>query len=199
MNRFGSLYLAAAAYNGGPGRVARGLARYADDMQGARGDEAFFVLAGTHFLKSETRDYVPQLIAAALVGKEPARYGMTLALREPFAYDSVNVPAGTPLAAVARAARVETAVILDLNPHLLRGMTPPRAPWLVRVPVGSAVAFDSLFAGLGKVDRVATRVEESRKGDTIEQLARAQGIPAAAARAFNPRLRTLKRGRLARW
>ena len=196
-DQFGSLYLAAAAYNGGPGRVARGLAKYADDMQGAGGDDAFFLLAEKDYLKNETRDYVPQLIAAALVGKEPARYGMELQVKAPYAYDSVRVPAGTPLAAVASASRVATAEVSELNPHLLRGMTPPHDAWLVRVPVGSAASFDSLFAALPAPDRSATKVVESRKGDTAERLAAARGIPVAALRSFNPRLRTLKSGRLA--
>ena len=91
---FGSLYLAAAAYNGGPGRVSRGLARYADDLEGTPGDDAFFVLAEKDYLRNETREYVPQLIAAALIAKEPTRYGMTLHALPPFAYDSVTVQRG---------------------------------------------------------------------------------------------------------
>jgi membrane-bound lytic murein transglycosylase D len=73
--QFGSLYLAAAAYDGGPGRIARGLSRYADAFEGTTGDDLFFALADKNYLRAETREYVPQLIAAALVGKEPERYG----------------------------------------------------------------------------------------------------------------------------
>ncbi len=73
--QFGSLYLAAAAYDGGPGRIARGLSRYADDLEGTTGDDLFFALADKNYLRNETREYVPQLIAAALIAKEPERYG----------------------------------------------------------------------------------------------------------------------------
>jgi membrane-bound lytic murein transglycosylase D len=195
--QFGSLYLAAAAYNGGPGRVARGLTKYADDMQGAQGEDAFFVLAEKDYLKNETRDYVPQLIAAALIGKEPARYGMELHVRAPFAYDSVRVRGSTPLAAVATAAGVATAEVSELNPHLLRGMTPPGDACLVRIPVGGAASFDSSFATLPKEDLIAAKTVESKKGDTVKRLAHARGISESALRSFNPRLRKLKSGRLA--
>ena len=88
--QFGSLYLAAAAYNGGPGRIERGLERYADSMDGASGDEAFFVLAGKDYLRSETKDYVPKLIATALVAKDPARYGLAATYLPALDYDTVN-------------------------------------------------------------------------------------------------------------
>jgi membrane-bound lytic murein transglycosylase D len=194
---FGSLYLAAAAYNGGPGRVSRGLARYADDLEGTPGDDAFFVLAEKDYLRNETREYVPQLIAAALIAKEPARYGMTLHALPPFAYDSVRVKGGTPIAAIAKAAHASTHDVLDLNPHLLRGMTPPRETFQVRVPVGAAAGFDSAFATLSDAELKATVGLETKKGDTADRLADKYGISVAALKAFNPHLERLKSGRLA--
>lgn len=135
--QFGSLYLAAAAYNGGPGRVARGLTRFAAQMEGSEGDDRFFALAEQDYLHSETKDYVPQLIAAALLAKTPDRYGFAVESLQPYAYDSVQVEAGTSLAAVAEAAGVAPAELRDLNPALLRGVTPPDATVWVKVPVGS--------------------------------------------------------------
>jgi membrane-bound lytic murein transglycosylase D len=195
--QFGSLYLAAAAYNGGPGRIARGMTRYADDLDNTQGEDAFFVLAEKDYLKNETREYVPQLIAAALIAKEPARYGMELHPLEPYAYDSVRVPASTPLAAIAKASGTTISTVVELNPHLLRGMTPPRDAFQVRIPTGAAAGFDSVFAELPKADRIATHVIESKKGDTAARLANANGVSESAVVSFNPNLRRLKSGRLA--
>ncbi len=143
-DQFGSLYLAAAAYNGGPGRVARGIARYADDVNSVDVEDAFFVLADKDYLRAETRDYV----------------------------------------------------ITELNPHLFRGMTPPKSTTLVRLPPGTASQFDSAFDALPRDARVATREVETNKGDTPRRVADRHGIPVWAVRAFNPGMRVLKSGRL---
>ena len=65
--QFGSYYLAAAAYNGGPARISRGLTRYASNVDDSEGDDQFFALAETRALRRETSNYVPQLIAAAAI------------------------------------------------------------------------------------------------------------------------------------
>ncbi|MFI5255844.1 MAG: transglycosylase SLT domain-containing protein [Gemmatimonadales bacterium] len=190
-DQFGSLYLAAAAYNGGPGRVARGLARYADDLENAQGEDAFFVLAGKDYLRNETREYVPQLIAAALIAKEPARYGLTLHPQPPFVYDSVMAPPATPLAAIAAASHCTIAQLKELNPQILRGMTPPRVAYAIRVPVGAGAGFDSSLAARPKEERVATHVVESKKGDTVDRMAERNHVSSRTLVTFNPNLRRL--------
>ena len=196
-DQFGSLYLAAAAYNGGPGRISRGLTRYADDLEGTSGEDLFFALAEKDYLRNETREYVPQLIAAALIAKEPARYGMRIDPQPPFAYDSVRVGGGTPLAAIAHAAAATTSQLQELNPQILRGMTPPRDSVMVRIPVGTADSFAVALAALPKSERTAISTVESKKGQSLESIARKNGISARQLSAFNPKLRILKSGNLA--
>ena len=196
--QLGSLYLAAAAYNGGPGRIARGLSRFADDMEGATGDDRFFVLADKDFLPRETREYVPQLIAAALIAKDPQRYGMEIRSLPPFEYDSVRVPSSTPLAAIAKASGATVAQIQQLNTHILLGMTPPRDSFRVRIPRGTAAEFDSALASLPKEERIGVRRVESRKGDYPETIANKYGLSARQLLLFNPKLeRSKKTGRVA--
>ena len=195
--QFGSLYLAAAAYNGGPGRIARGLTRYADDFEGTSGDDLFFALAEKDYLRHETRDYVPQLIAAALIAKEPDRYGMKLTPLPAYAYDSVRVGPATTLAAIAKASGATVADLKDLNPQILRGMTPPRDSLFVRIPPGRADSFAVAFDSLPRSQRVGLTSVESKKGQSFATIARKEGIGARVLEAFNPKLKVLKSGNLA--
>lgn len=191
----GSLYLAAAAYNGGDGRVSRGLALYADDLKGVEGEDRFFSLSDTKYLRPQTRDYVPKLIAAALVGKEPERYGLKVDSLPPFAYDSITVPPLTPLAAIAAMTGATVAELKDLNPHILRGMTPPGDPFLVRVPPGSTWLAEK-FAELPAAERSAVRRVESKKGESMASIAKKAGITAKQLGWYNPKVAKLKSGNL---
>ena len=195
--QFGSLYLAAAAYNGGPGRVARGLTRFASEMDGAEGEDRFFALAEHDYLRAETKNYVPQIIAAALVAKMPARYGLVIDSLPLYGYDSVLVAPGTSLAHIAAASGATKAEVRDLNPAVLRGITPPDASIWARVPLGSAprtrVALDSVPESALRGFSLA-----SVRGSTTTPagFADRNGVTLKQLRWFNPTLKTTKKGRL---
>src|SRR6185312_12889324 len=104
-----------------------------DDPIDLNSDEAFFTLADTRTIRDETKNYVPQLIAAAIIAKEPAKYGFDVASHVvPFSLDSVIVDPGTGLDLIARLADTTLDAMRDLNPHLLRLITPPDQPYPVR-------------------------------------------------------------------
>ena len=194
-DQFGSLYLAAAAYNGGSGRVSRGLTRYADELEGTSGEDVFFALAEQNYLRPETKDYVPQLIAAALVAKSPARYGLTIKTRPPFEYDSVLVGPSVPLAAVAKATGITLSELTELNTHILRGVTPPKDSVYVNVPVGCAPRFADAFEAMPVAERTAYRRVASKQGETFATVARRVGVTAKQLGWFNP-ADAKKKGRL---
>lgn len=196
-DQFGSLYLAAAAYNGGPARVSRGLTRFAEQLEDAEGDDRFFALSEQEFLPRETREYVPQIIAAALVGKNPARYGMEVGVAEAFAYDSVEVPALTSLPAVAKAAGTTYAALRDLNPQFIRAMTPPRRTSMVRLPAGTATGFEARFADIPAGERVGATTVKLEKVTSLANAAKRYSTTAAGIRNFNPRLKRTPKGNLA--
>ena len=190
--RFGSHYLAAAAYNAGAGRVQRGLGQMSsptgedDESTSIAGDGAFFSLADTRLIRDETKNYVPQLIAAAIIAKEPRRYGFdAVASVTPFSRDSVIVDGGTGLDLIARLADTSMAALRDLNPSLLRLITPPGEAYPVRVPTGTAVRVAAAYAALAPEARRAIAVHHVKAGETVTTLARRYGASADLIRSAN--------------
>lgn len=144
-DRFGSWYLAAAAYNAGPGRVERALEITDVDVEKG-GDEAFYWEIVGH-LPAETREYVPKMLAAVLLGRAADKYGFSVEAAKPVRFERVWVPAGTSLRRVAESVKAPLTRIRELNPHLIRGITPPEGIFPVRVPPGSAPLLVAAMGG----------------------------------------------------
>ena len=193
--QFGSYYLAAAAYNGGPARISRGLTRYAGRVDDSEGDDQFFALAETRALRRETSNYVPQLIAAAAIEKEAWKYGIRLENVAPYAYDSVLVPPRTAVAALTYVTGAHLDSLRDHNPHLLRGATPPEGETWVRVPRGHAPAtFAADLMVLPDSVRTAWTPVKVKKATTITAMAKAHGITSTQLRWYNPKFKGTKIG-----
>ena len=151
--RFGSWYLAAASYNTGENRIARILDTYEG---GARGDEALYWKISDR-IPRETRDYVPLMLAAGHIAKNPAKYGFTdLNYQKPLQFEEVTVPGGVDLELVAEAAGADLDAVKELNAPLLKDRTPNKREWQVRLPVGHRAQFAANFeAALGGGAQVA--------------------------------------------
>lgn len=175
---FGSWYLAAAAYNGGPGRVRRGLAR--------AGVETFWDLADSRLLRSETRNYVPKLIAAALIARDPDAYGFGHVVPDtPIEYDLVEVPDATTFDVLAEAAGTDEETIRSLNPNFPRRVTPPDRVVQLRVPVGVGATFTENYAQIPPSERVTWLVHTVTRGQTLGHIAARYGTSVTALRAAN--------------
>jgi membrane-bound lytic murein transglycosylase D len=177
-NRFASLYLAAAAYNAGAGKVSRGVRRLPDDEDADSivSDATFFRLYDTKLLRRETKDYVPKLIAAARIAKEPARYGFQVGPAEPAAYDSIVVPTMTGLDVIARLADTTVTAIRELNPQYLRLATPPGVRSVVRIPAGRGPATVAAYAELPPTKRITFLEHTVARGETLGGIARRYGV-----------------------
>ncbi|MDH4350290.1 MAG: LysM peptidoglycan-binding domain-containing protein [Gemmatimonadota bacterium] len=183
---FGSWYLAAAAYNAGAGRVSRGLRRLPGGPAGS-GDSTFFELSDRRYLRLETRDYVPKLIAAALIAKDPARYGFDSVPRfEPLRYDEVIVSDATGLDVLARLADTTTRALVELNPQFVRGATPPKRSVVVRVPAGAGAAVSQRWAELPAKERITFVTHRVVKGETLSEIAKRYGVSTTVLQAANP-------------
>jgi membrane-bound lytic murein transglycosylase D len=189
--RFNSLYLAAAAYNAGSGKVSRGLGRLPDDESDTVNTDAmFFRLYDTKLLRRETKDYVPKLIAAALIAKQPERYGFKVEKAAPIAYDSIIVPDMTGLDVLARLADTTVAAIRELNPQYLRLATPPGTRSVVRLPLGHGAMTVTAYAELPARQRVTFVEHFVVRGETLGGIALRYRVSQAMLMASNPKARS---------
>ncbi|MGH7575706.1 MAG: transglycosylase SLT domain-containing protein [Longimicrobiales bacterium] len=168
-DRFGSWYLAAAAYNTGENRVGRIMRqRFGTE----RGKDSHFWQIDSR-LPRETRDYVPLMLAAAHIAKDPEANGFHgLRYQAPLAYDQVAVPGPTSLEAVAEAAAVPADAVRDLNPHLVQGWTPSGTGWWVRIPSGTEQRFAQRIGSVYRAEQSKTRYHVVRRGDNLTVIAR---------------------------
>jgi membrane-bound lytic murein transglycosylase D len=152
-------------------------------------DAAFFRLASTDLLTSETQDYVPKLIAAAVIAKQPERFGITPPVPAPFTYDSLVVSATTGLDVIARLAEVSVAEIRELNPQYLRLATPPRSESVIRLPAGTGDRVAERYAALPPSARVRFLTHVVRRGERLTRIAARYHLPTKEILAANPRVK----------
>ncbi len=127
---FGAWELAAAAYNAGEGKVSRAIRRY--------GTENFWRLTRGRYLKRETKNYVPKIMALAIIGKNLKSFGFDeINFHEPLDFEEIEVPSATDLYKLAEALEVDFTELQRLNPEILRWFTPPNQEnYRLRIPVG---------------------------------------------------------------
>jgi membrane-bound lytic murein transglycosylase D len=189
VRRLGSVYLAAAAYNAGEGRINRGVRRLPGEADSLT-DQTFFQLADRRYLRRETRDYVPKLIAAALVAKQPERYGFTdIPQLAPLVFDEIRIPDATGLDVLAQLAETTTAALLELNPQFVRGVTPPGREVTVRVPRGRGTLVALRFDTLQVTSRITFVDHYVARGQTLSEIANQYRVSMATIQGANPWLK----------
>jgi membrane-bound lytic murein transglycosylase D len=183
-NRFDSWYLAAAAYNTGENRVGRIMR---EETGSEKGDEYSYYRI-RHRLPRETRDYVPLMVAAARIAKEPEKYGFESVERQaPLAYDEVRVEPASSLAAVARASGTTVAEIKRLNPQLKLDRTRNDRADVVRIPAGKGQQFAAAWT--------QARAQQRQLAQAAQPARQAQARTAARpARSAQARSHQVRRG-----
>ncbi len=171
-NQFGNWYLAAAGFNAGEKRIERAVEKHETSD--------FWELSRYNTLPKETRDYIPRLLAEAIIAKEPERFGFTnINYDQPVAFVTERVPAATPLAVVARAASVDALAVRALNPELLTGITPPDADdYVVRLPerIKREKFREDLLTALGKGEKVEQVTAYTCRRPLGSQIIKSHGV-----------------------
>jgi len=163
-NQFGDWYLAMAAYDWGPGNVQRAVMKtgYAD----------FWELYRRNVLPGETKNYVPGIIAAIIMAKNPTQYGLDKMVPEPAVVsDTVTVNYAVDLRLVADVTNATLPEIVGLNPSLLRMTTPRDMPFDLHVPVGTSELFASRMKQIPEDKRDTWRFHVVHDGETLDAIA----------------------------
>ena len=162
----GDWHLALASYNGGPGRVQRAMKR--------SGRTDFWQLsASSRYLPRETRDYVPLILAAIVIARNPAQYGMNIEPVEPLRYEAVTLPTAVDLRRVAEWIGTPIQTLQDLNPELRRWTTPVRATeYELKIPDGTGDILREHLAQTGSDDLAPLNWYVVKKGETLPSIAK---------------------------
>ena len=177
-SEFGDWYLAMAAYNSGPQRVKNALEK--------TGGTTFWDLADKKALPKETINYVPNIIALAIIGSDPDKYGLTIKPQEPLETERVTVDRATDLRVIAEAIGVPLDDLRGLNGQILQMTTPPNDPdFELILPKGYAELFVEKVSDMPDSERVRFRYHEVKKGETLSVIAKKYGTTVAGMRQAN--------------
>ncbi len=177
-NQFGDWYLAMAGYDWGPGNVQKAVQRtgYADYWQ----------LYRRNAMPRETKNYVPQILAAIIMAKNPEKYGLTnIQADPPVVYDTVHVDYAMDLRLAADVTGTTVNNLVSLNPAMLRLSTPDNIPFDLHIPVGTKKQFDERIAAIPESKRLSWRFHEALAGETLEQVAQQYKVAPADLLAAN--------------
>jgi hypothetical protein len=179
-NLFGSWFLAQAAYNAGEATIARAIR--------ATGSSDFWTLARTGFLHRETKEFVPQIVAATHIGREPHRFGFEPVQHSAPAVDRVAVPPETDLRWLSASTGIAADTLKSLNPALVKGVTPPDGHFELTVPEGASprilaavqrprrVVVTFPGSGTARASGDGQDIHVVRPRDTVQSIARRYGV-----------------------
>ena len=163
---FGDWHLALASYNGGPGRVQRAMKR-------SNRNDFWKLSATTRYLPRETRDYVPLILAAIVVARNPVQYGLNVVVPEIPKSERIVVYNPVDLRKVSEWAGVPVETIQNLNPELRRWITPVQeTDYALNVPEGTGELILASMWAADPDELVAFNRHTVKKGETISAIAK---------------------------
>jgi membrane-bound lytic murein transglycosylase D len=177
-DQLGDWYLSMAGYDWGAGNVQRAVVKtgYAD----------FWELYKRNNLPKETKNYVPEILAAIIIANHPSQYGFDdVTLDPPVLTDTVTINYSVNLRLVSDIVGAPVDELTALNPSLLRLVTPPDAPFDLHLPGGMAAVFEQRIAAIPEGKRNAWRYHRVASEDTLASVALKYRVTEAALAAAN--------------
>jgi membrane-bound lytic murein transglycosylase D len=164
-DQFGDWLLAMAAYNTGPGNIGRAIER--------TGFADYWELLKRGSLHPETKNYIPIILAMAIISKDPSRYGFEIIPDPSVKAEQVQIDSAIDLRLVAESLDLSLAQAQELNPHVKRLATPRRDPdFTLYVPEGTKDKFLQEIASIPEDMRVNWRKHRVEEGENIILIAR---------------------------
>jgi membrane-bound lytic murein transglycosylase D len=163
-DQLGDWYLSMAGYDWGSGNVQRAVEKtgYAD----------FWELYRRNNLPAETKNYVPEILAAIIIANNPTQYGFDdVTLDPPVLTDTVTINYAVDLRLVSDLVSAPMEELTALNPSLLRSITPPDSAFDLHLPAGTATLFEQRIAAIPEGKRNAWRYHRVVAGDTLASVA----------------------------
>jgi peptidoglycan lytic transglycosylase D len=162
----GDWHLALASYNGGPGRLQRA-------MRNAGIGDFWKLSERPRALPRETREYVPMILAAIVIARNPAQYGFEFDAEQSPAYEKVLLPRPVDLRRVAEWTDTSVDEIQALNPELRRWTTPVRdTQYELKVPAGTSDSVKARLDAAPAADLASLKFYTVKRGDTLALIAR---------------------------
>jgi membrane-bound lytic murein transglycosylase D len=162
----GDWHLALASYNGGPGRVQRAMKR-------GRASDFWTLAAKPRLLPRETREYVPMILAAIVIARNPTQYGFDFEPETALAYETVMLSKPVDLRRVAEWADTTIDEIQALNPELRRWTTPVReSEYELKVPAGKGRQVTAQLADASAVELASLNWYTVKRGDSLASIAK---------------------------
>ena len=165
---FGDWYLAVAAYNAGEGKVAEAIRRY--------NTTDLWDLREKSYLKLETREFVPKLLAAIMIGKQPEEHGFfPQEPQDPVLLTNVHIPKSMDLKVIAEMAEISLSELKGYNPELRSWCTPPNKDgYWIKIPESQKEVFAKRFSQNKEKVMASHTVHEHRirPGETLYKIAR---------------------------
>ena len=163
---FDDWYLAFAAYNCGPARVRKTIKR--------QGTKDYWKLTR---LPPQTRNYVPNIMAAIFIANNPGKYGFSLVKKSKMAWNIVEIDKAVSLQVISECAKLDLALLQSYNPELKQGTIPPiedGKSYAFRMPINASTDFDSLFAEIEieKIQEIVFLEHKVKWGESLWLIAR---------------------------